>query len=116
MADMELEDAEPIAKRSENLAGRKKIRDKLLDLYKDVEKGFDDQAPRTRDIEDYWDLYNCRLGPKQFYQGNAEIFVPIVYEAIEARKTRFSNQIFPVSGRHVECASSDATIPKLLWR
>lgn len=112
MVDMELDDAEPIAKRSENLAGRKKIRDKLLDLYKDVEKGFDDQAPRTQDIENYWDIYNCRLGPKQFYQGNAEIFVPIVYEAIEARKTRFTNQIFPISGRHVECASSDATIPE----
>src|SRR5262249_47721719 len=48
---------------------------------------------------------------KQFYSGNSKVFVPIVKNAINARKTRFTNQIFPQSGRYVECTSSDATRP-----
>lgn len=110
--DKDDDEAPEIKARSENIAKRKRVRDKLLDLYKEIEKGFIDQKERSADILEYWDLYNCKLGSKQFYQGNAEIFVPIVYEAVQARVTRFTNQIFPPSGRYVECTSSDATLPQ----
>src|SRR6266702_5442898 len=56
---------------------------------------------------DYWDIYHCQLGPKQFYSGNSKIFVPIVHDAVNARKTRFVNQIFPQSGKHIEVSASE---------
>lgn len=100
--------------RDEELSSRKKVRDQLLDIFKDVEKGFEDQYQRSNDIMDYWDIYHTELGSKQFYTGNSKIFVPIVRNAVTARKTRFTNQIFPVSGRYVECTSEDGTIPHAL--
>src|SRR5262249_40905522 len=86
----------------------------LLDLYKDVEKGFDDQRPRADQQMDDWDIFNCKLGSLQFYNGTSQIFVPIVRNAIEARKTRFVNQMFPNSQRNVEVISSDDTQPNAL--
>lgn len=85
-------------------AGAKKA---CLDIYKDVEKGFQDQWDRANSNMDYWDIYNCQLGPNQFYSGNSKIFVPIAHDAINARVTRFVNQIFPQSGKHVEVSASE---------
>lgn len=101
----ELEEAG--SERDAQLCDVKEIKDALLDIYSDVQQGFQDQADRSDDIMDYWDLYNCKLGPKQTYAGNSRIFVPIVTNAVNARKTRFANQIFPQSGRNVECISSE---------
>ena len=100
--------------RSEELSTKKKVKEQLIDIFNDVEKGFIDQYERSNCILDYWDIFNCELGPKQFYTGNSKIFVPAVRNAVQARKTRFTNQIFPVSGRYVECTSEDGTIPHAL--
>ena len=99
-------------KRDDELGKKPKIRDHLLKLYKDIETAFVDQNERSDDILDYWDCYNCQLGPRQFYDGNSKIFVPIVKNAIDARKTRFVNQIFPQSGRYVEVTTSDIDLPE----
>src|ERR1035437_4331967 len=77
------------------------------ELFKDIDKSFTEQWERSNAQMDYWDIFNCNLGPKQFYSGNSKIFVPIVHDAIEARKTRFVNQIFPQSGKHVEVTASE---------
>lgn len=100
--------------RDEELSTKGDIKKALLDIYKDVEKGFDDQRPRADQQMDDWDIFNCQLGPKQFYNGTAQIFVPIVRNAIEARKTRFVNQMFPNSQRNVEVISSDGETPNAL--
>lgn len=100
-----------ITPRSEDLAKTEKHETRLLEVYKDVEKGFGDQTERSDDISDYWDAYNCKLGAKQFYSGNSQIFVPIVHDAVNARKTRFRNQLFPRAGRYVDCISADGTQP-----
>jgi hypothetical protein len=89
------------------LSRKKSVRDDLLKHYKDVEKGFSDQWERSNAQMDYWDIYHCVLGPKQFYSGNSKIFVPITHDAINARKTRFVNQIFPQSGKHVDVIASE---------
>lgn len=78
-----------------------------LDIYKDVEKAYQDQWDRANSAMDYWEIYNCQLGPNQFYSGNSKIFVPIVHDAINARATRFTNQIFPLSGKNVEVSASE---------
>jgi hypothetical protein len=98
--------------RDEELSGKEDIRDALLDLYKDIEKGFDEQADRSDGNLDYWDCYNCVLGDKQFYQGNSKIFIPIILNAVNARKTRFVNQMFPQSGRYVEVTTENGDLPQ----
>lgn len=97
--------------RDEELSTKSEIEEALLDLHSDIEKGFADQADRSDDLMDYWDLYNCKLTQQQFYSGNSEIFVPIIYNAVNARKTRFVNQMFPQSGRYVEVTSENGDIP-----
>ncbi len=97
--------------RGDDISKRKKVRDKLLKVFRDVEKGFEDQDDRYNDIRDNWDIYNCKLTQRQFYEGNSRIFVPVVHNAINARKTRFTNQVFPTNGRYVEVISEDRTRP-----
>src|ERR1700733_11199497 len=105
----EEEEGEPVQtpERDEELSDDEDIRNECLKLYKDIEKGFSDQWERANSQMDYWDIYHCQLGPKQFYSGNSKIFVPIVHDAVNARKTRFVNQIFPQSGKHIEVQASE---------
>lgn len=105
------DEVEQTADRKEELGKRKKIVKALTQLYAQIEKGFQDQSERSDSQKDYWDIYNCKLSYKQFYTGTSKIFMPIVYNAINARKTRFTNQIFPVSGRYVEVTTQDGTLP-----
>lgn len=110
--DLEPDDGDdPALARDEELSKRARVSGQLEDLYNEVEKGFQDQYERTNNQMDYWDIYNCQLGSKQFYSGNSKIFVPLVKDAIDARKTRFANQVFPPSGRYVDAISEDGTEP-----
>lgn len=100
-----------ITKRDEELSTRKAVSKRLLEVFADVEKGFGEQRTRADEILDFWDAYNCQLGERQFYNGTSQIFVPIVHDAIEARVTRFTNQIFPQSGRYVDVTTSEGDLP-----
>ncbi len=106
--------AKKIRIRDDELSGNSTISEDLLDLYKDIEKGFTNQQGRTNDILDYWDAYNCHLGDRQFYSGNSKIYVPIIRSAVNARRTRFVNQMFPTSGRHVEVVTAEQDLPHAL--
>lgn len=86
--------------------------DKLLDLYKDVDKAFEAQRDRADEIKDNWDMYHCRLNDKQFYNGTSQFALPFVHDAVEARVTRFVNQIFPMSGRYIEVTTNEADPPQ----
>ena len=113
MADDSKDEAEDVGPdRSEDFASSEECREKLLKLYNDVQLGFEAQAERTDDLLDYWDTYNCELNGKQKYNGESQIFVPIIRDAVRARVVRFTNQLFPTSGRHVECISSDPSLPR----
>ncbi|HEX8838220.1 MAG TPA: hypothetical protein VF748_14860, partial [Candidatus Acidoferrum sp.] len=78
-----------------------------LELIKDVERGYTHQWDRSNQQLDFWDVYHCNLGPKQFYSGNSKIFVPICHDAVNARKTRFVNQMFPINSKHVQVTASE---------
>ena len=98
--------------RKEELSEREGIKPDLLKLFTEVKDGFNDQNARSTTIQDYWDIYNNKYDPgKQFYNGNSQIFMPIASTLINARKTRFANQLFPVSQRNVEVTTEDGTIP-----
>lgn len=101
------ERAEAARERDTELCKDEKIAEKIRDLMKDVGKGFQSQWERGNDQMDYWDLYDLVLGGRQAYAGNSQIYLPLVRQAINARKTRFVNQIFPRSGRNVDCITSD---------
>src|SRR6516162_965530 len=110
----EIEDEARGVPRRADISKRPKVKDELLEVFKKVEEGYRDQWNRSNDNQDYWDIYNCVLTSKQFYVGNSKIFVPIVHNAVNARKTRFTNQIFPQAGRYVEVTSTDGTRPDAL--
>ena len=99
------------SKRDDELSSKALIRKKLLDIFKDVDKGFTDQRDRSDDIQDYWDIYNCKINEHQFYNGDSQIYLPFVHDAIEARKTRYANQLFPESGRYIDCITEDGDDP-----
>lgn len=101
------EGREAARSRDDELTGDKKLAEKVRDLMKDVSSGFQAQWERGNDQIDYWDIFDCQLSGRQAYAGNSTIYLPIVHEAVNARTTRFVNQIFPRSGRNVECISSD---------
>lgn len=98
-------------KRDEDISRRPAIKKRLLEVFEDVEKGFNDQSERSDSIADNWDAYNCQLGPKQFYNGTAQFYVPLIHDAIEARVTRFTNQLFPQSGRYVDVTGFEDSEP-----
>lgn len=100
--------------RDTELASRPAIKKRLTEAFNDIQRGFIDQSHRADEVMDYWDIYNCELGEQQYYNGNAKIFVPIVHNAIDARKTRFTNQVFPKSGRCVEVIDENGDPPYAL--
>ena len=98
---------EAAANRDDELCHNEKIRERVIELMKDVSKGFEAQWERGNDQLDYWDIYDLVTSPRQAYAGNSQVYLPIVQQAIEARVTRFVNQLFPRSQRSVDCISSD---------
>jgi hypothetical protein len=97
--------------RDAELSKRKGIREQVLKIGKLVEKGFENQKQRAEINLDHWDSYNGQLSDRQFYNGTSQLFMPFTHDALEARKTRFSNQLFPQNGRYVEVTTEDGDIP-----
>src|SRR5512135_755624 len=98
--------------RDRDLLGRKDspIRKRLAKLFDEVKKGFEDQSERSDRLDEYWRAYNCEWSSDtQFYNGNATIYAPIIHDAVEARATRFANQLFPQGGRPVDAVTSDGS-------
>lgn len=98
--------------RDDELSTRPGVTKQLLEIFSDVTDGFDDQIKRADCQMDNWDLYNCKLSDKQFYNGTSQIFLPFVHDAVNARATRFGNQLFPVSGRCVAVTTTEEQIPQ----
>ena len=88
-----------------------KVSKELEDLFASVSSGFDDKSEQTEVIERSWDIYNCVLNENQMYDGDSKVYLPIAHDAIEARVTRFSNSIFPQTGRYSDVLSNDGEVP-----
>jgi hypothetical protein len=83
----------------------------LGEIYSTVVGGFDDKNDQKEIIDRCWDVYNCNLNENQEYMGSSTTYLPIVRDAIEARVTRFTNSMFPQTGRYSEVTSVDAKVP-----
>src|SRR6266576_91997 len=101
----------PELSRDEELCQDLAIQEAMADIYKDIVTGLDAHAERADNAMDNWDMWNCRLGNQQTYNGASQAYLPLVHDAMEARKTRFTGQLFPRSGRFVDVISEDATLP-----
>src|SRR4030095_1579280 len=108
--------AQRLSKDSDQPDGRNKqychdedLQEALGDLYDDVLAGFEDQNERLDKNIDFWSMFHAKLGSNQFYNGTSQVFIPLVPDAVNARKTRFCNQIFPQTGRYVEATTSDGS-------
>jgi hypothetical protein len=103
--DTDLED------RTKEWSKVERVKNQLGLLYTMVEKAFDDKNSQKYTIERCWDIYHCKLGDSQKYRGTHEIFLPIVFDAIEARVTRFTNVMFPPNNRYADVVTTDGSIP-----
>jgi hypothetical protein len=97
--------------RQTQLAKREDVAEQLRKVFRTVSDGFRKQSERADESMDWWDIYNCKLTSRQFYSGNSQLFVPLVHNGLEARKTRFINTLFPQTGRYVEVTSEDGEVP-----
>lgn len=97
--------------RQTQLAKREDVAKQLRKVFASISEGFRKQSERSDGSMDYWDIYNCKLTSRQFYNGNSQLYVPLVHNGLEARKTRFLNTLFPQTGRYVEVTSEDGEIP-----
>lgn len=110
----EAEDARTPPSRSRDLLGRhdSPCRKHLVEkIFPEIRRGFEAQADRSDNIDKCWKAYECQLDDNQFYNGTAQIYVPIIHDAVQARATRFANQLFPSSGRNIDCTPSDGAQP-----
>lgn len=98
-------------KRDEELSTRAVISKKFLDVLNEVEKAVTDQQDRTDDNIDHWEAFDCIWSGKQFYNGNSQVYIALIADAIDARRTRFTNQLFPQSQRYVEVTTENEDIP-----
>ncbi len=94
-----------------NYASKKKIREAAAALYEDVRGAFKEKIDRSDDIDDYWDVYNCKLNNRQEYDGDSQVFIPIVRDCIEARVKRYTSLLFPAYGQRVEVVTETGDIP-----
>lgn len=93
--------------RDDDISTRPKIRERLKKVFDAIDNGFEDARERHDKILDAWDAYNCVLGAKQFYNGTSQLYIPIIRVAVNARRTRFVNQMFPQNGRYVDVTTPD---------
>lgn len=108
------EDDSPDAKledRKRDYVQFKYIQKQLGKTYNVIEKAFDDKYTQTALIEEGWEIYNTVLNEYQGYSGTSKVYVPIVRDAMNARKTRFINMLFPQNGRFADVVDNSGKVP-----
>ncbi|KAF3997541.1 hypothetical protein [Glaciimonas immobilis] len=115
---MDKDEDTPVANKAaddvmKNYATDKSLQEKLGKIYEQITAGFkEEKATQSKNIDEYWDIYNCELGDHQQYSGDATVFEPIVHDAIEARRKRFTGMTFPNVGSNIEVVSEQGDTPQ----
>lgn len=95
-----------------NYASNKALQEKCFKLYEKILAGFQEEKKDQNDlIEECWSIFNCELGDCQQYDGDSQIFEPIVHDAVEARRKRFTGMTFPNVGNNLEVISEQGDMP-----
>jgi hypothetical protein len=111
-ADLSERPSERVA-RSSSLLGRSDsaCRKWLHSRFEHIAKGFEAQAERSNKLDDWWNTYNCKRDDNAYYNGDAQVYIPILHDAVNAVVTRYSNQLMPQIGRYVEVTATDGQQP-----
>jgi hypothetical protein len=95
-----------------NYVGKSAVETRAKALFSKVEEGFKEGKEDQIDgIQDYWDIYNCNLTDNQIYDGDSQTFVPIVKDAVDARRKRFAAMLFPTTGKNLEVITESGDTP-----
>jgi hypothetical protein len=97
--------------KTSNFAGRRAIRERAAKLYSVAKAAFKDKSDQSSNIDNYWDIYNCKLTDKQMYDGDSAVFVPVVRDGIEAGVTRGTSMLMPSNSKTIDVISQVNTIP-----
>lgn len=95
-----------------NYATEPKIKERCAKIYEQIVAGFkEEKRDQSDSIEEFWSIYNCELGDNQQYDGDSQVYEPIVRDAIEARRKRFTGMTFPNVGNNIEVVSEQGDNP-----
>ena len=95
-----------------NYASNPSVVEKARKLYSQIVDGFRiEKKSQNETIDQCWNIYNCELGEYQMYDGDSQIFEPIVHDAVEARRKRFTAMLFPNVGNSIQCISETGETP-----
>ncbi len=97
--------------KEKNLAKKKRISELAAKLYEPVVGAYKEKIDRSDDTDDWWDVYNCTLNDKQEYDGDSQVFIPIVRDCIESRVKRYSSLLFPPYGTQVQVVTETGDVP-----
>ena len=81
------------------------------EYYTTVRKAWDNKEDQDNNIEEFWNIFNCKVDDNAQYSGNATCYIPAVRDAVNARTKRALKQLFPANNKHVEAVSSDHKTP-----
>lgn len=82
-----------------------------LKLYDPVQAAYNGKQEQNDRIEEYWNIFQCRLDSNQTYTGNSMCYVPAVRDCVNARAKRTLKQLFPAAHKHVDAVGSDPETP-----
>ncbi len=92
--------------------------DEESEIYKEAKKfypllqsAYNNKQEQCDRIEEYWNIYQCKLDSNQAYTGNSQCYVPAVRDCVNARAKRTLKQLFPASHKHVSAVGADKEIP-----
>jgi hypothetical protein len=95
-----------------NLIGQSLVREQAEKLYEEVFEQFNQmKQDQTENIDNFWDIYNCKLNDNQVYSGDSQVYVPVVHDCIEARVKRHVAMLFPSVGKYIDVVSEHGDIP-----
>lgn len=100
-----------LASRRDDLTAISGVEATCKALFSEFNDLLDDQRSRNDDTLAHWNLYNCKRDGSEFYSGTNELYAPLVHDAVEARRIRYLNELFPRSGKWIEAAAGDGTRP-----
>lgn len=87
------------------------VADAVDTAFDDVERAMENRIRRADMIRRNWEMFHCVLSEDQVYTGPSNFYVPLARDAVNARKIRFTNQLFPRSERYVTALTETGELP-----
>ncbi len=87
------------------------IYQEAMKFYPSIQKAYDNKQEQNDRIEEYWNIFQCKLDANQTYTGNSQCYVPAVRDCVNARAKRTLKQLFPATQKHVSAIGTTKEQP-----